>query len=325
MRRKGRVIVPLILDWLIAVATDLIFTLLYLVPCSRRVEFAARTARTLGPILPHSGIARDNLARAFPTMPDAERHRILVGMWDNLARTLVEYSDLDDIIDFDPASPRSGNVDVVGVDHFLTIRNLDQAAIIFTAHLANWEVLSVLAARLGLEVTSLFRAPNNRFVARRLLKIRASRMGSLVESRQGAAFRLAAELERGGRVGMLVDQRFQGGVLVRFFGQLADTNPLLAKLARQYDCPVHGARVIRLSGGRFRVEITDAIDLPRDSEGQIDVAGATDRITRIVERWIREHPEQWLWLHRRWRLGRHSRIPSFLRMLAQRDRPRCPT
>lgn len=320
MRRKGRVIAPLFLDWLIAVVTSLIFTLLRLVPHARRVEFAARTARVLGPVLPHSRIARDNLARAFPAMPDADRHRILVGMWDNLGRTLAEYTDLDRLIEFDPVCPMSGNMDVAGVEHFLKIRDRDQAAIIFTAHLANWEALSLLAARFGLEVSSLFRTPNNRFIARRLLKIRASRMGELVESRRGAAFRLAAELGRGGRVGLLMDQRFQGGVLVRFFGRLADTNPLLAKLARQYDCPVYGARVIRLPGGRYRVEITDEIELPRDAEGHIDVPGATARITTIVEAWVREHPEQWLWLHRRWRLGRRSRIP-FLRIFTQQKRP----
>jgi len=64
---------------------------------------------------------------------------------------------------------------------------------------------------------------------------------------------------------------------------------------------VHGARVIRLPSRRFRLELTKAIELPRDSEGLIDIAGAMQTVTTIIEGWVREHPEQWLWLHRRWR------------------------
>jgi KDO2-lipid IV(A) lauroyltransferase len=323
MNRRGKVITPLILDWLIAVATLLLFALLRLIPSSRRSDFAACMARRIGPMLPHSRTARENLSRAYPTMPETDQNEILLGMWDNLARTLSEYTDLERLLDFDPARPSIGNLDIVGVEHFLKIRDGSRPAIVFTAHLANWEILSLLAARLGIGVSSLYRRPNNRFVARRLIQLRAARMGRFVESGRGAAFQLAAELERGGRVGLLVDQRFHGGVPARFFGRLADTNPLLAKLARQYDCAVFGARVIRLPGQRFRVEITDEIELPRNADGHIDIDQTTAKITQIVECWIREHPEQWLWLHRRWRLGPRSRIP-FLRMLTQRAGSKYP-
>jgi KDO2-lipid IV(A) lauroyltransferase len=88
---------------------------------------------------------------------------------------------------------------------------------------------------------------------------------------------------------------------VPFFGRPAATSTLFAKLAREYDCPVHGVRTIRLPGDRFRIELTPAIDLPRDAEGLIDVMAATEKINSIIEGWIREHPDQWLWQHDRWR------------------------
>jgi KDO2-lipid IV(A) lauroyltransferase len=64
---------------------------------------------------------------------------------------------------------------------------------------------------------------------------------------------------------------------------------------------VHGVRVIRLPQGRFRLELTKALNLPRDAEGRIDIAGTMQTVTNIIEGWVRERPEQWLWLHRRWR------------------------
>jgi KDO2-lipid IV(A) lauroyltransferase len=133
-------------------------------------------------------------------------------------------------------------------------------------------------------------------------------MGPLVPSGNGSLFELAATLERGGRVGLLADQRYKGGELVPFFGHLAESNPLIAKLARQYDCTVYGARAIRLPNHRFRLEITDPIDLPRDAEGHIHVAKTTAVIQNIVESWIREYPEQWIWFHRRWRFGKKTRF-----------------
>lgn len=126
-------------------------------------------------------------------------------------------------------------------------------------------------------------------------------MGNLVPSRFGTAFEIAEILANDGHVGLLVDQRRTGGPQLPFFGRPAATNTFFATLARQYDCPVHGVRAIRLPGGRFHVELTPPIELPRDAEGLIDVIPATIKINAIVEGWIREHPEQWLWVHDRWR------------------------
>jgi Kdo2-lipid IVA lauroyltransferase/acyltransferase len=86
-----------------------------------------------------------------------------------------------------------------------------------------------------------------------------------------------------------------------FFGRRTKANPLLARLARHFDCRIHGTRVVRLPNRRFRAELSEEIHPARDAEGKIDIAGTTQIIMSVIEGWIREHPEQWLWLHRRWR------------------------
>ena len=78
--------------------------------------------------------------------------------------------------------------------------------------------------------------------------------------------------------------------------------PLIAQLARHTECPIRGVRVVRQpDGNSFRGELTDEIAPVRDAEGKIDIQGTMQVITSVVEGWVREHPEQWLWLHRRWR------------------------
>jgi KDO2-lipid IV(A) lauroyltransferase len=88
---------------------------------------------------------------------------------------------------------------------------------------------------------------------------------------------------------------------VTFFGRPCKANPALARLARQFECPVIGVRVVRLPAGRFRVDAVGPLDLPRGPDGAVDVPRTMQRVTDIVEAWVREHPDQWLWFHRRWR------------------------
>jgi Kdo2-lipid IVA lauroyltransferase/acyltransferase len=262
----------------------------------RALRWALRLARTLGPLLSRS------IAAAFPDKSAAERTAILAGVWENFARVTVEFIFLEELAaGFDPARPDEGRVTVSGIDQFVALRDDGKPGIIIVPHLANWEILAVVARKFGLKTVIPFRAPANIRVAGEVLARREALMGTLVENSRGAAFRIAAALDQGAHLGMLVDQKLGGGIDVPFFGRPALTNPLAAKLARQYDCPVHGARAIRRPDGGLHLELTGPIGLPRDNGGQIEVFGATAVFNDIVEDWVREHPDQWFWLHDRWK------------------------
>ncbi len=279
-----------------------LFAAFRFVPVKYASEITAGIVRNLGPLLPRHRTGLKNLELAFPEKTIAERQRIMTGMWDNLARTAVEYIYLDILFDYDHNNPDAGRIEITGAENFEKINALKKPVIIFTGHLANWELLPIGARDYGLDITSLYRTPNNPFVAKRILEIRSKMMGDLIQSGRGAALKMMNVLEHGGRIGILVDQKFRSRshFVVPFFGHPAKTSPLIGKLAREYDCAVHGARVIRLPQGRFRLEITDEIPLPRDAEGRIDAKQTVVAVTQIVEGWVREYPEQWLWLHRRW-------------------------
>jgi len=273
-----------------------------LLPADRAIALGGWILRVISPLIPADRIARDNLRYGFPELGDAERRRILRASWDNLGRTAVEYLFLDRIFGVERGEWRlPERIELCGEELFLELREKGGPAIVFSAHLANWELLAVCAAVYELDSTVLFRPPNNAFIADRLNEVRGAAMGPLVVSQVGASFELGAALERGGLVGLLVDQHYGRGVDTPFLGRPARTNPMLGILARRFDCPVYGARCIRLPGGRFRLELTGAIDLPRDGEGAVEVAGAMRTVTAIVEDWVRERPEHWLWQHRRWR------------------------
>jgi Kdo2-lipid IVA lauroyltransferase/acyltransferase len=267
----------------------------------RAADLCAAVARRVGPFLPAHRIGQANLRAAFPERDEAWIEATLRGAWDNLGRVAGEYVHLARIWDYDAARPDSGRIQTDALGLFEALRDDGKPALCFAAHLGNWELPAIAAAAHGLPSAVVYRMPNNKAVAKEITRIRAPLMGRLIRTRAQAALEMAAALESGKHLGMVVDQHFSRGVDVTFFGRRCKANPTIARLARRFDCPVVGARVIRLPDRRFMISGEGPLDLPRDQQGLIDVAAATQMITDIIERWVREHPEQYLWFHRRWR------------------------
>jgi KDO2-lipid IV(A) lauroyltransferase len=289
-------------QWLVAQLTFGLLNALKIFPADPAIRFADRAARVIGPKLWRHKLMLTNLRNAFPEKSEAERQEIAVASWGHMGRLAAEYVFLDRLFDFQPDQVKPGRVEVAGIPIFLDLRDNPRPFIVFTAHTGNFELLPVAGKAFGLEVMVLFRPPNNPYIAEKVFSFRSSRMGQLVPSHAGSSFALARRLEAGGGVGVLVDQKFRKGLPTNFFGRPVKTNPLLAKLVRQFNADVYPARCIRLPGNRFRLEIEPRIELPRDAKGNLDVQGTAQVLNNKVESWVREYPEQWLWYHDRWHI-----------------------
>jgi KDO2-lipid IV(A) lauroyltransferase len=262
-----------------------------------------RITRFIGRNLRENRVGRANLTAAFPEKSPEEIEAILAGVWDNLGRVGAEFAHLDHIWDYDLEHPENSRIEFSPRTKqlFDEIRDDGKPALIFASHLGNWELPALAAVAHGLDAAILFRRPNIASADRAIEEIRAVKMGTLIPAGREAPLRLAQALQDGQHVAMLVDQYLTNGVEVTFFGRKTTANPMLARLLRQVDCPVHGVRIIRLPNYRFRAELSEEVKPVRDASGQIDIQGTMQVITSVVEGWIREYPDQWLWLHRRWR------------------------
>jgi len=291
-------------QWAVAQFAFGFLTLLKIFPADPAINFADRLMRYVGPKTSRHRLMLTNLRNAFPEKSEAEIEAIALGSWGHMGRLAAEYVFLDRLFDFDPEKLGEGRIEVSGIPLFLDLRDNPRPFIVFSAHTGNFELLPVAGAAFGLYVTVLFRPPNNPYIGEKVFEFRAKRMGKLVPSHAGSSFALARQLENGGGVGVLVDQKFKKGVSTKFFGRDVKTNPLLAKLARQFDCDVYPARCIRLPGNRFRLEIEPRVELPRNAAGQLDVTATAQLLNNKVETWVREYPDQWLWYHDRWNIKR---------------------
>jgi len=269
----------------------------------KTADLFGRIARLIGPLFREQRIGRANLAAAFPEKSPEEIEAILSGVWDNLGRIAAEFAHIDHIWEHDPAHPEKSRIEIEPRTHelFAQLRLDNKPALIFASHTGNWELPALAAVAHGLDAAVLYRRPNIASADRAIEQLRSVNMGTLIPAGRDAPLKLAQALERGQHAAMLVDQYFTNGVEVTFFGRKTKANPLLARLRRQIDCPIHGVRIIRLPGHRFRAELTEEIPPVRGANGEIDIQGTMQAITSVIEGWIREYPDQWLWLHRRWR------------------------
>ena len=269
----------------------------------KTADLFGRIARLVGPLMREQRIGRANLTAAFPEKSPAEIETILAGVWDNLGRVGAEFAHLDHIWMHDPAVPEDSRIEITPRTHelFAQLRLDGKPALIFASHLGNWELPALAAVAHGLDAAILYRRPNIASADRIIEQIRAVKMGTLIPAGRDAPLKLAQALQDGQHVAMLVDQYLTSGVEVTFFGRKTKANPMLARLLRQIECPIHGVRIIRLPNHRFRAELSEEVQPVRDASGQIDIQGTTQAIASVIEGWIREHPDQWLWLHRRWR------------------------
>lgn len=253
-------------------------------------------ARSIGPYTGASKRARINLARAMPALSPSEIDRIVAGMWDNLGRVAAETPHLGAFRLYEPG----GRVTVEGFREIVDNRGPKTRFIFFSAHFGNWEIATLAATQAGLAVLEIYRAANNPFIDGIIAHARHAVGSELAPKGSVAARRAVAALAEGKHICMLVDQKMNDGIAVPFFGRDAMTAPALARLALRYDCVVLPCRVERVKGAHFRFIAEKPIPLPRTGDLQADVKTLMTEVNATVERWVRQHPEQWFWVHKRW-------------------------
>ena len=262
------------------------FAICRILPLDMASNLGAWIGGMVGPLLPVSKRAHDNLKRALPDHP--EPRKIILDMWKNLGRVVAEYPHLDTI-----AKERT---EFIGDAIFAQVTKQKNASLFIGAHMANWEVYATAFHRHFGRMGGTYRAPNNPLVNDLINKSRSLKgeIPLFPKSREGGRNMMQA-LKSGLPMGILIDQKYNEGVAVDFFGRPAMTNPVFAQLAQKYHYDLIPCQIIRTKGAHFVMKAYEPI---------ITENKPIEDIIReahiYLEDWIKQHPEQWLWLHSRW-------------------------
>jgi KDO2-lipid IV(A) lauroyltransferase len=274
----------------------LLYAFFRLLPLDCASALGGFLARTIGPRLAISRRALRHLQRALPEIGEEDGRRVIKGMWDNLGRVIAEYPHLGKYRVYDG----DRRIEVSGAEHIRAQAAPGRRAIFFSGHFGNWEVPTLALTQAGLDVVEMYRAANNPIVDRLINHARSVVGSELAAKGSTGARRMLAAMKSGRHIALLVDQKTNEGIPVPFFGREAMTAPSLAVFALRFDCAVVPVRVDRLVGARFRITAEPPLPLPRSGDSERDTRALMTTVNEVLERWIRERPDHWFWLHRRW-------------------------
>jgi KDO2-lipid IV(A) lauroyltransferase len=269
------------------------------------VERALRVADHVGDLVyrvdhRHRAVAIENLSAAFPDLAATEVDDLARRVFRNLSRAAMELAQV----------PRS--ITATSWPRYLTFDRLDRywrlaergPALLVTGHIGNWELLGAALGVVGIESHAIARRLENPLLDRYCLAMRECR-GQRIIYKEHALRCIGGLLRSGQNLAMMIDQDSgTRGVFCPFLGRLASTTALPAVLARRFRVPIIAGFCLRQGPGfRFRVLVCEPIfpEAYQQLPGPEAVARMTRTLSRQLEAVVRAHPEQWLWVHRRWK------------------------
>ncbi len=267
--------------------TCILFFLFRITPLDTASGIGGWIGKTLGPRLAASRKALHNLQAALPGQNDEAYRVIIQDMWENLGRTMAEY----------PHLARIGR-ERVQVENFEILEKIaaeGKPAILVGGHIGNWEITRPTLINRDYRLVAVYRAANNPWTDKILSDARSlkGRIESVPKSASGMR-KLMEKLKNGENIGILIDQKYNQGLAIPFFGRPAMTSDAFARMGQRIDCPVVPVRTERLEGAHFKITVYPPLNPDEPVETMIASAHS------YLEAWISEKPGQWLWLHRRW-------------------------
>jgi KDO2-lipid IV(A) lauroyltransferase len=243
-------------------------------------------------------LTSENLASAFPGTPAVEVDRLARAVFAHFGGLAVDLLRSEK----EPIARLLARVEVVGLEHARAAAASGRGVFFATPHIGNWEWASLVTGACGIPVTVVARPLDNPLLDARLTAMR-EKTGCRVVSKRDAARTLMKTLRAGGVVGILADQRARppDAVVVPFFERPASTTSSVARLVEKTGALILPGVCLRVAPARYRLVYSEPIDVESLPPGERGVGPLTARITALVESQVRAAPEQWLWLHDRWR------------------------
>ncbi len=246
----------------------------------------------------HRNVALDNLARAYADeKSEAEIRKIAQQSFRNITRIPFEIGWSLRLSEKEIMR----RCEVIGLEHLRRAHAKGKGALILTLHMGNWELLPLSYTANGFDVSLIYRPLDFKPADLFFLQYR-QRFGGHPIPKKKSMRKVLDALRRGNSVGILLDQDsgLTAGVFARFFGHQACTNKGMALLALKIGAPVVPTFLVR-SGDGFVVHILPEVPVIRTEYKEKDVQVNTEQYNRVLEQIIRQYPEQWLWVHRRWK------------------------
>lgn len=246
----------------------------------------------------HRVITLHNLTCAFPEKSLSEITRIAKGVYLNLGNILAEFFEIPSL------TPENmcNWVEFEGLEHYEQALSKGKGILFYTAHFGNWELGAACLGLQNIRVYIIYRALDNPVLENFVAWFR-SYTGHKVVPKGGASRKIVELLKKNDMIGVLIDQNvsWREGVFVTFFGRPASTTKRFVALALQTGAAVVPVFVVRQPNGKYRIIINKEVAIKKTGNDEADLFQNTQICTSIIEDMVRKYPEQYFWLHQRWK------------------------
>ncbi|MDR2077528.1 MAG: lysophospholipid acyltransferase family protein [Rickettsiales bacterium] len=277
------------------------FVMAKVLPMSVASAIFANIFVLLSPFIPKTYLIIKNLGNVMPGMPYFRRIQLMFKIWHSLGRFAGEYpyvynfekNEIFKYVNFDSSVKNT-------LDR---LKHAKTGSIIFSAHLSNWEIGLRALADYGIKIGVIFRKLNNPLLEPKYSKSLREKIGiNMIAKHDGAAINIIKSLRSGRNIIIMADQKDEArGILVDFFGKKAYTSRSIYVLAKKLKVSVYGMRIIRDSKNPMKFSISTEEECTVTDEIS-EKSFLSKYINDVIERWIRENPEQWFWIHSRWKI-----------------------
>jgi KDO2-lipid IV(A) lauroyltransferase len=260
-------------------------------------NLAGKIAIFIGKKIAVNNLAMNNLSKALPHLDSSQKNAIINGMWDNLGRVVGEFPHVckmsaDEILQHVEIDENSKKI----LDELIA-RN--QGGIIFSAHFGNWEIGPKILIKYGIKVKTFYRPLNNPFVEKMTSSLRGVAM---IEKGSDGNRQLITALRNKEFILIMADQKVSDGAPIKFFHDDAITATSIAKIALKYNVPLVPGFVLRVNKQfKFLLRVEKPLEFNKINSLNSEANNLTLKINQRIEKWISENPEQWFWVHNRWK------------------------
>ena len=267
-------------------------------------SLGGQLAKFFGPFTILDKRATNNLKKVFPQADKTKLTQIRLGMWENLGRTLAELAFANKLNPYKNKGINSyknkPRFSIIGEKYIDDLNNNNRGAILFSAHIGNWEICPLITTRKNLETTSIYRHANNPINERVIQWLRKGICHYAPKGPTGAKT-IFKVLRNKQYAAVLADQKLNEGKLINFLGHPAKTATAIAELSIKLSLPIVPVHVIRVKGPTFKYVAEKPIKMPsKKLDHEEKVLYILNRVNEIMGKWILNNPEQWLWIHNRW-------------------------
>ena len=277
-----------------------LFTIFKIIGFKNASALGGLLGKFFGPCFRSKNIIKQNIKTALGDLSKENEAKIINGMWSNIGSTFAEYMFLKN---FKYNKIKPGHIEIFGTYYLDKIKKDNKPVIFYSAHLANFELMSMELDKFGIKCAAIYRPLNNFFLNPVMEYLRMKYICPTQIPKGISGMReIVRRFKDGYSIALMVDQRVGEGPRISFFNKPAHTTTVPAQLALKYNCKLVPISLKRKENGtNFEMTVHQPYDVEKTNDNENDTKDITLKINQVVEKIITSNPSQWIWSHNRWK------------------------